>query len=118
MNVPLLRKIQQVIAESPAEFYMGMWHQEDSRACDRLSDVNDLCGTTHCIAGWAQVLSPEHQSSTALLDGQKALGLDFVQADRLFYASRWPIRFWKGFQPSVENAIARIDHFIETGGAE
>lgn len=98
------------------------------------------CGTTACIAGWAAILSrtkkddvrgikkatgevysDSSDSSSWGSQGRQALELDYSQSERLFYEDRWPWQFLsKTSDPSenVANAIARIDHFIKTNGAE
>ena len=114
MNVELLRRIQEVIRLKPEALEMGDWHGKN------------LCGTTHCIAGWAQVLSGHDESHRADDEGMEALELSYEEADRLFYVdvgdgSGWPKEFrgspdeWK---PTPQQAIARIDHFIATEGRE
>jgi len=96
---------------------MGDWHQEKS------------CGTTHCIAGWAQVLSGRKQDyDGAYADGQEVLGLTEEQAERLFYITSgaygdWPEQFkgegeGKKWSPTPQQAVDRIEHFILTEGRE
>lgn len=136
MNVPLLRKIQEVIAAKPEEFDINSWHAHGS------------CNTTHCIGGWSQVLSgaPQNKRSDDMAD---LLDIEFVkdenvsayyedemevvhtsddcQAGRLFYVDSWPEQFqhcdeedceYHPFKDRSEAAIARIDHFIATEGRE
>lgn len=65
MNVRLLRKIAKVIQEKPREFDLRNWHHvrgtnsNDRALCDLPKEKQISCKTTHCIAGWAQVLSPK-----------------------------------------------------------
>lgn len=114
MNVELLRKIAAVIQEKPAEFDML-----------NFTAITE-CGTSHCIGGWAEKLTG--------MPMRKALGIDYDQAQRLFYIEGdyedddsgeeiggWPHQFrgvdneWK---PTPAQAAARIEHFIATEGRE
>jgi hypothetical protein len=125
MNVELLRRIQTQIREHPETFRMDDWN----------------CGTAMCIAGHAVSLSgfkwaksgkrlvPQEGSVfwSAHGLGRKLLGLDDNDqaADRLFYTPNWPEQFFLAFCDSLSSypesariACERIDHFIETDGAE
>ena len=138
MNIRLLRRIAKVIQEKPREFDMGYWHidttidwfqGEHDALCGLPKDKRISCTTTHCIAGWAQVLSPKRNCRLpADSDAQRLLGLTNEEADRLFHVDGggttlgWPRKFrgrgtniWK---PTVKQAAARIEHFIKTKGAE
>lgn len=76
------------------------------------------CKTTHCIAGWAQVLDPNRDcEEPAVNDGQRLLDLNDDQACRLFYADGWPKGFG-GWRATKVQAAARIEHFIKTRGKE
>jgi hypothetical protein len=107
MNVELLRKIAAVIQEKPAEFDMNDWLTVHS------------CGTSYCIGGWACKMTGADNYKFGA--AREALGLDQEEADLLFYCTDWPKQFhgsvdaWK---PTPEQAAARIEHFIKTGGAE
>lgn len=145
MNVELLRNIAAVIQEKPAEFNMNSWHHAEDpnydyygiALCDLPKDKQISCDTTHCIAGWAQVLSPDRDCKVrASVDAKRLLQLDDEQADRLFYVEKdcgdtdgWPKRFRgrkkKGMDElesawsmTPRQAAARIEHFIATGGTE
>lgn len=132
MNITLLREIQQVIASRPEEFDINSWHAHGS------------CQTTHCIGGWAQVLTgaPQNRHANEMAE---LLGLDFVideeaaefsigdeihvtdncQAGKLFYHSNWPDEFLScgeddcedhPYRNNTEAAIAFIDFFIAMNG--
>lgn len=113
MNVELLRKIAAVIQEKPDEFDMK----------DFNASLHD-CGTTHCIGGWAAVLSGVTNTDAA----RKNLGLDKDQWDRLCYVDAdneyggcWPTKFWgedDPWKPTPQQAAARIEHFIATEGRQ
>lgn len=121
MNVELLRKIAAVIQEKPEEFDMRMWHAKNA------------CATTHCIGGWAQVLSgvPEDEDrpdqmasllglSYEIVEEDGAINLDTdCEASRLFFRHNWPTQFQRP-RASIDpvNAAARIEHFIATEGRE
>jgi hypothetical protein len=108
MNIELLRKIQKAIDKNPDRFYMDDWHHETA------------CGTAHCIAGWAQVLRGEPERSghiENLVAANRLIGCCGVP---LFFEGQWPDEFRGGKFPEEKAslAIARIDHFIATNGAE
>ena len=124
MNVRLLRKIAKVIQEKPREFSIVTWHRNKSVGFDKaiLYEVPEekrvSCRTTHCIAGWAQVLSPDHNCHEAAPDdAQRLLGITDYEASRLFYGYNWPKGFG-GLRANAKQAAARIEHFIKTKGAE
>jgi hypothetical protein len=123
VNVKLLRKIAKTIVENPRQFSIVNWHKargESPRAilCDLPQGKQVSCGTTHCIAGWAQVLAPDRNcGQTARDDAQRVLALTDNQARRLFYGNEWPKGFG-GWRCKPEQAAARIEHFIKTKGAE
>jgi hypothetical protein len=124
MNVELLRKIAAVIQEKRGQFDMRFWHHRKDTGfradalCSLPEEVRISCKTTHCIAGWAQVLAPNRDCTVeAEEDAKRVLGLNHDQASRLFYADHWPKGFgaWKA---TKRQAAARIEHFIATNGAE
>ncbi len=109
MNIKLLEKIKLAIRAYPNQFDMSNWF-----------DKNE-CGTTACIAGWAVALNknlPLNQAEDACIacerEAMKALGLTFDEGQRLFYLGKWPPQFVY----DSRNAVARIEHFIQTNGAE
>jgi hypothetical protein len=114
MNVELLRKIAAVIQEKPAEFDMG--------------DFRTLkpCGTAYCIGGWAHILSGGDPELASEKTGRKALGISGDEAERLFFVTDedsggWPEEFRgesNAWEPTPQQAAARIERFIETGGRE
>jgi hypothetical protein len=137
MNVRLLRKIAKVIQEKPRQFKMTYWHNNDAVITDMRArgdwrslealyvlpkEKQKSCDTTHCIAGWAQVISKDRNCKwPAEQDARRLLELSKSQASRLFFANEWPYQFrgvkddWK---MSPAKAAARIEHFIKTGGKE
>jgi hypothetical protein len=123
MNVELLRKIAAVIQEKPREFSMKTWHKRKGSSAtgylDALPKGKEVaCGTTHCIAGWAQALAPNRKPREwALDDAKRVLRLTDDQATLLFYGGNWPKGFG-GERATASKAAARIEHFIETGGLE
>lgn len=123
MNIELLRKIAAVIQENPRQFSIRDWHT--AKGLGPFGKLNTIpekkrvaCGTTHCIAGWAQVLSSKSShSGWAKEVAMEKLGLNEDEANRLFYADNWP----RGFGGNNTNAVktaARIEHFIATEGRE
>jgi hypothetical protein len=104
VNIPLLEKIAEIIIAEPENFDMGHFH----------------CGTSHCIGGWAEILTgtPNYESPSYHV-GQAALELTDAQAYALFYSSCWPKRFKpeKLFTtPTPEQAVEYIRYFIEKDG--
>lgn len=132
MNTRLLRKIAKVIQEKPRQFNMGRWHRDTGAynglglsveaLCQLPKERQVSCTTTHCIAGWAQVLDPDRScGSPAEKDARRLLGISDVQARHLFYADKWPKQFQgtkDAYRMYPAKAAARIEHFIKTGGAE
>lgn len=133
MNTRLLRAIQKRIDDVPARVAMGEWF---SLSTGRPNPPE--CGTVGCIAGLAisiregkrgDVLINKYQYSGRYeMTHNTARGylhLTYSEGNRLFHASSWPekfrIRLDKAREGSKQYARAvsdRIDHFIETGGAE
>jgi hypothetical protein len=120
MNVELLRKVQEAILADPKSFDMSDFQRDTE------------CGTAYCIGGWAAKLAGERVGAR---EGQEALDLTYEQANRLFYVTdiRWiedhdteEIDLWpKQFQgvnspwlPTPQQAVDRIDWFIDTEGRE
>lgn len=119
MNVRLLRRIQKQIAKEPKQFDMGFWFER------KLPWKIPNCGTAACIGGWAVALhnkvTPENARKCRRLEPQEILELDYDQAGRLFYKQHWPDKFLENLKSptaSAKQAVARIDHFIKTKGAE
>lgn len=128
MNIRLLRKIAKAIQvpENKGQFSMDYWHrfkgkgeeEEVGVLCSLPEEKRISCNTTHCIAGWAQVLDPKRNCHEyAEYDAQQLLGLTNDQASRLFYADAWPKGFG-GWRATRAQAAARIERFIQTKGAE
>jgi hypothetical protein len=131
MNKKLLQQIQQDILRHPERFGMSDWAKKTD------------CGTVCCIGGWALAekgwkfkkqsdgwvvyISPKGsvKNSDDGFDPQNAaadaLRLSIEQASKLFYEENWPIDFYNLFNDAstplarAAVAVARIDHFIETG---
>ena len=107
MNVKLLKRVRNHIRND--------WKHFDMSNFTKKTD----CGTTRCIFGWLIVLGNLDPYDFGV---SKAIaGLDVNQFDRLTYCTRWPAQFqgkkdeWK---PTKKQVLARIGHFIKTGGAE
>jgi hypothetical protein len=118
MNIPLLRQIQAQIVQHPETFAIENWE----------------CGTTACIAGWACRLTrkpiplsnEEGDFYSALTHAYNVLEVDTATGMRLFHISNWPHSFQLAYRETnyadrkakAKITVARIDHFIATGGAE
>lgn len=135
MNTRLLRKVAKHIAEEPKRFQMGNWYQSN----EVRTVVNEFattapathpfpkCGTAACIGGWACILSGITDRDVLEDAGQAAahfLAINDEKADRLFAVRSWPNAFRKKYRSAkkvttrVRIAVARIEHFIKTKGAE
>ncbi|MGL5937068.1 MAG: hypothetical protein ACRCZI_15765 [Cetobacterium sp.] len=69
MNQAHYKKVLAQIEAHPETWNQKMWH----------------CGTTHCFAGWAQVLSGKQANEdTARRDARVYLDLSIYEADYLF----------------------------------
>lgn len=124
MNVELLEKIAETIASRPNHFDISSWHNSYG-----------VCGTTHCIGGWAQVLSgirasTDHEEMAKLLGLKHAYDAmyedslnDDCEAARLFVVDYWAEPFLSRYRDAVDDPSERakvacdyIHHFIETEG--
>lgn len=114
-------EIADYIENYPEEFYINQWHgvkvkhRLDTKpfifsAFDLdLKDPlfmlhNTVCGTTHCIAGWAQIVFKGRISENldTSLEGQEILGLNEGESYRLFHLVGWP-RKWKSMMHDTHN---------------
>ena len=115
MNVALLREVKAHILADPDSFRMDQWS----------------CGTAHCIAGWALLLSGvpiDVEAGLTVSDefpsivAREVLQIDGKQGHRLFHEPAWPIDFFERHfnartrRKRAEIAAKRIDHFIATEG--
>src|SRR5262245_26301554 len=97
MNTQMLYKICNIIMKHPERFDMHFWHSRT------------VCGTSHCIAGWAEVLTYGERPHPATWEdhlnapwppdpeeiGCEVLDLTHAQGKRLFHVEYWPIKFQK-----------------------
>ncbi len=106
MNVDLLLKIKAAILADPDSFRMDTW----------------TCGTAHCIAGWACVLSD--QPITGGAAATRVLAIDRYQGDGLFHVGCWPAPIAARYAATDDRreraaiAAERIDSFIATAGSD
>lgn len=115
MNVPELQKlVEQYRTDKSVIFLMDSYR----------SLVE--CGTAFCIAGQTAANAGEyfHPCGCCLTRGeptsrfaQRALGLTAEQKDRLFFKENWPKQF-QALPDTPALAADRIQHFIDTKGAE
>jgi|GEM_PF-6633598 hypothetical protein len=134
MNTRLLRKVAKHIAEEPKRFVMGAWilrKHGDSKIVEMENvdgkEIWDFpkCGTAACINGWGHILvNKEFRTEGAFISGAELFDISVPQAERLFRVIDWPEkfrnRFRRGKTPAARAkvAVARIEHFIKTKGAE
>jgi hypothetical protein len=114
MNVELLRKVAARIQAKPESFNMRYFIHKN------------FCITTRCIAGEAAVIydsslancsDPGTLSSAAV----KALDITYYESYLLFFAGNWPKEFQGSpdvSSPTIQQIVARIEHFIATHGTE
>ncbi len=83
INTKLLRQIIEQIEANPKLWKQTSWHSTLS------------CGTSHCVAGWAEFISGDQIKCESFWDsefhmkrGMELLGLDRMQAAYLFGGSR------------------------------
>jgi hypothetical protein len=135
MNVRLLRKVKDHILAEAQHFDMGFWVNSGEHPPRRKEQT---CGTTCCIAGWANAMtiSPraykkltvdqyQHKIYGSRDNAAISLGLDDSQARKLFYTPDWPYEFQHrleqhkpGTKAYAKVAAERIEHFIATNGSE
>lgn len=145
MNVRLLRRVQKYIAAEPRRFNMWDWYLKFRGNTKQFSDLRGAilqvppCKTVACIAGTAVVLTErqiplrfpvfadtDRSYGSGLIKNiaLEKLNLTFYQGERLFYLENWPSKFERRYNQAktprgrANAAIARIDHFIKTNGAE
>lgn len=127
MNIDLLTRVRDHILEKPRRLTMGAWVQhKTSHTSKYLSDSGKLekfapCGTAACIAGWACVLENVDTRWGGLSsdkEGSRLLGLDGLQAAKLFYVSDWPRHYRQAYVKArtmserARIASRRINAFI------
>lgn len=119
MNHTLLNKIKKIIINNPKAFDMLDWWQEE-----------DDCGTAACIAGWACNLSGwtrDLDDSFQCTKGdardsvpevaQRELGLNRIQAVRLFYPGRWPAELMNRYDSGDKTAAVDMIELIQAEDA-
>jgi hypothetical protein len=126
-SIKRLRMVKEAILANPQYYRQEEW----------ISAI-EPCGTTCCIAGWADYLFNGKKAHEARAKAElsnymvsweyvaaKALGLDYCQAHTLTYpGSGWPVPFCTAYtraktpKQRAKVAARRIEHFIKTGGAE
>jgi len=116
MNTQLFREIQKQIQKTPEKFSMSCF-LTDQCCYNPQSIFQDGCGATACIAGWAIVLSgvTKYPEELCFRKATVLLQLSDEQGQRLFFDCYWPTEF---LPSTSENAVKRIEHFIETNGEE
>lgn len=89
MNVKLLRRIIKAIKKEPGQFDMRSWFTRQRGIPN--------CGTAACIGGWAVALTKRANPEKARLASKNSR---------------------ERTKEAVTKAVARINHFIKTKGAE
>lgn len=162
MNVELLEKVKAHILEEPRRFNLDYWggivdpnfyndlyeadDDSDGEIESILAKQRPPCGAVGCIAGnvciLAGIVKPSERFNknyiyelpqNTLELAAEALGIEYQQAARLFYLSKWDRAQGNGWPEPFESRLEecdpgtleyaqvtaeRIDHFIKTNGAE
>lgn len=139
INVALLEQIKEQVLAHPEHVNMREWIQDSASIEEPHEFLLDVpcwlgnpeqfvrCNTTACIAGWAVILSPSQEEIEHLAIetvALKYLGLNHDQGRRLFFPVVWPLDFAIKYhgaetaEAAAQAVAARIDHFIQTNGAE
>lgn len=138
MNVSKLRKVKDHILEEPKRFLMANWirFSEKGRRGFTFFTLNDKkkkrefakCGTAACLGGWTVLLHRKNMTPEKMVESDvqseasRILGLDCEESERLFLQSQWPEQFRtfkdSGSVQDAQIAADRIEHFIQTNGAE
>lgn len=95
----LLMKAAEILAKTPERYYQG--------------ECTNECGAPCCIIGhmlWLVGAQDLLSSSKAALD---SIGLSNIQRDRIYHTFYWPMKHTRN--PSPQEGIARIEHFLRTG---
>ena len=138
MNTQIVEEVKQLIRQEPRRLQMGSWLYE--------SEVSP-CGTAGCLAGWIRMAAARHQFDPDKqepeedwvpkaheiveddpngfhADAAKILGVEYSDANKLFYVGLWPEPFRKEYmhcnfnsdmQGKAEAVCNRLDHFVKTG---
>jgi hypothetical protein len=88
LNTALLREVADHIEREPERFNLAHFSTADSG-----DDLQHGCGTTACVAGWANALTGarSYEELANTIRAAEQLGLARDQAERLFY---WTASFW------------------------
>ena len=131
INVRLLRRVAKHISEEPLRLDM----ERIVRRGDDIKGTPPPCGTTACIAGWAILLAKKKDISGYsdnhfpiiagrpwdVTDARYLIG---GMTTYLFFVGSWPRNFSEAYRKALtpreraDVAVARIEHFIKTKGAE
>jgi len=140
MNTRLLRKIEKHITDEPEKFDMADWIGSDyTKTRPHCGTTCCIGGWAAVETGWRVVsrkdiwgyfehyfVDPNNKEfaplSAMMSAARKALNINEKEADRLFYSDNWPSPFQEvednirsTKKDKAKNAVARIEHFIETG---
>lgn len=128
MDTRLLRRVAKHILAEPKRY-----NQDTELDVGVTGEQAPPCGTVGCIGGWICALTgktPRSRKNFSYQRARKVAGLTGKQASRLFaytwssIGGGWPDRFKSAYcnaatpQERVNIAVARIEHFIKTKGAE
>jgi uncharacterized protein YjbI with pentapeptide repeats len=89
--IEILDKVREIVLDNAARFDMGHWHGDLSWR-DKTCAEEVLCGTTHCLAGWLQVCTPEVALKD--IDTQLAGVLAAPVAAKMFFRSNAEVSKW------------------------
>ena len=89
-NLPLLRKVLDVIDADPAHWDQLWWEASADQRHERNGALYDArygkCGTTRCVAGWVQWFEQGEVTDDSTSEvARTALGLTWAEARALFW---------------------------------
>lgn len=119
MNRERVLKLAHFIEEHPEKFHVTSWFSGPGSdeiydetdwlpLISKLDFLSDHCGTTGCFAGTAIALWPSEVGKEDSFEsaGQRILGLDFDEAQDLFYSQI-------GIINTAEDAVAHLRKMVE-----
>lgn len=64
-EIDILDRVGEVLRRDESRLQMDSWHSIDQDTYDAAAECAPECGTTHCLAGWAQVFTGDKGDTQA-----------------------------------------------------